>query len=115
MSSIPDRTNRETSAMVKALRVTTGNIRCCQVPVPDVGNQFSFMEKNKTNMRPSQKTGTDWTMTARPMATKSASRPSFTAAMMPSGIPIPKDRISETPASRAVRGKCNQMISATGF
>ena len=63
-SSIDERVSRMLRAIGKAASVMPGMMKCCQLPLPEIGSHFRCTPKNRISRMPSQKLGIDWPASA---------------------------------------------------
>ena len=101
-SIMPERVSRITAAAVNVPIVIMGMIMCFRLPLPPVGSQRSSTANKKISIKPSQKSGTAWPITASSRASQSAGRPRRDEAITPVNRPSTRANSSEPAPSCAV-------------
>src|SRR5262249_18362010 len=82
-----------------------GMTRCAAVPEPDDGSHPRYTEKNKISTRPTQNEGSESPSNANTLPALSQKRPTRTAARMPLGMPIRREKAMAAVARSSELGR----------
>ena len=98
-SSMDERVIRMWAAAKNQPSAKAGMMRCQTVPEPDDGSHPRYTEKKRIRSMPTQNCGIDRPSSAKIFPVWSEKRPTFTAAMMPQGMPMISEKIMAVAAS----------------
>ena len=101
-SIMPERVSRMSAAAVNVPIVTMGMIMCFRPPLPPVGSQPNSTANKKISIKPNQKSGTAWPITARKRASQSVGRPRRNDAITPIDSPSTTANTSDAAPSCSV-------------
>src|SRR5438093_10225062 len=97
-SSMLERVSRSIDAAKYHPSARAGMTTCRQSPAPEVGSHWSQTENTRIMTSPSQNPGMDRPSRATPLATLSHQVFTFTAEMMPAGMPMRSEmRVAASP------------------